>query len=324
MENDNREEIRWTEERLGSLDPPAAWEPDGPRALLRLRARRAWRRRAIGACCGAAGVIAACLALMALSAPQACATPASCAVHFWDEVFPNRAPQPPMAGQAASPAPAAAARPAPLRAPARIAPASQSAAASPAPRPSAPNATPPPQPTAPANFRESGSPSAPISVEIYSDYQCPYCAVFYRDTQTRLADDFVNTGKVRLVHRDFPLPRHRYARLAARFANAAGRLGYYDAAVRRIFETQAAWRENGDIAAQLTAILPPGVLQQVRQMVEQDASLDESVDADLALGAADAIRGTPSLLVVFQGKRQVFAASNYDLLKGYLNALLSQ
>ncbi len=311
MENDNREEIRWTEERLRSLDPPAAWEPDGPRALLRLRARRAWRRRAIGACCGAAGAVAACLALMALSAPRACATPVSCAVHFWDEVFPGRAPQPPVA------------RPAPP-APARIAAAAPRAAAVPAPRPSAPNATPPPQPTAPANFRESGSPSAPISVEIYSDYQCPYCAVFYRDTQTRLADDFVNTGKVRLVHRDFPLPRHRYARLAARFANAAGRLGYYDAAVRRIFETQAAWAENGDIAAQLTEILPPGAMQQVRQMVQQDASLDESVDADLALGAADAIRGTPSLVVVFQGKRQVFAASNYDLLKGYLNALLAQ
>jgi hypothetical protein len=88
----------WTEERLASLDPPSSWSPDSARALARIYARRsAWRRRVAGAFFGAAAAAIACLILMAASAPQACATPTSCAEHFWEKVFPKRpaAPQTP-------------------------------------------------------------------------------------------------------------------------------------------------------------------------------------------------------------------------------------
>jgi len=82
---------RWTEARLASLDPPAAWSPNAVRALAAIRARQgAWRRRAVGVLCGAIAAAVACLVLMAASAPQACATPTSCAEHIWEKVFPKR------------------------------------------------------------------------------------------------------------------------------------------------------------------------------------------------------------------------------------------
>ena len=86
---------RWTEDRLAGLDPPLSWSPDPERALAQVYARRrAFRRRVAGVLCGAAAAAIACLIVMALSAPQACATPTSCAEHFWQKVFPKR-PAPP-------------------------------------------------------------------------------------------------------------------------------------------------------------------------------------------------------------------------------------
>src|SRR5207302_533424 len=101
-----------------------------------------------------------------------------------------------------------------------------------------------------ANYKVSGLPAARVTVEIYSDYQCPACAAaFLNGPVPQLIDEYVKTGKVRLVRRDYPLPPHRYAKLAARFANAAGRLGYYDTAVAEIFRTQSVWQQDGSLDA---------------------------------------------------------------------------
>src|ERR1700692_665151 len=57
-----------------------------------------------------------------------------------------------------------------------------------------------------------GSKSAPVVVEIYSDFQCPACKQLFLNTTQKIMDNYVNTGKVYLVHRDFPLPMHAYSR----------------------------------------------------------------------------------------------------------------
>lgn len=48
-----------------------------------------------------------------------------------------------------------------------------------------------------------GDPNAPITLTEYSDFQCPYCARFWRDTESKLADAYVATGKVYFVYRSF-------------------------------------------------------------------------------------------------------------------------
>ena len=176
------------------------------------------------------------------------------------------------------------------------------------------------QASAPAhNFKESGSPSAKVTVEIYSDYQCPSCAAAFTSTVPEFVAAYVKTGKVKLLHRDFPLPQHPYAKLAARYANAAGRLGYYDTAVDRIFRTQDTWEKDGSIDRQLTAVLPPGVMQKVREMAKSDATLDQTVDADVAMAMKDGINQTPSMVVVAKGKRQVIlGVPAMTFLRSYL------
>src|ERR1700719_218535 len=66
-----------------------------------------------------------------------------------------------------------------------------------------------------------GSKNAPITMEVFSDYQCPSCRALFEETLKPLIADYVALGKVYLVHRDFPLPMHSHSWVAARYANAA-------------------------------------------------------------------------------------------------------
>jgi protein-disulfide isomerase len=131
------------------------------------------------------------------------------------------------------------------------------------------------------------------------------------------------TGKVRFIHRDYPLPQHKYSKLAARYVNAAGRLGFYDAAVDHMFRTQTVWEKDGSVDAQMAKLLPPNAMTRVRQMAKIDKSLDAMVDADVALAVKDRINQTPSMVVVARGKRQLIVPiPSYPLLKSYLDDLL--
>jgi len=168
-------------------------------------------------------------------------------------------------------------------------------------------------------------PDAPITCEVYSDYECPSCAAFFRDTLPLLVAGYVEPGKVKLLHRDFPLAQHPYARLAARYANAAGEAGQYDKVVTRLFQTQDIWGTSGDIESQLAMVLSPSVMRKVRDMVEHDQRLDDTIAVDQAMGVSDKLRATPTLVVVWKGNRQTISPiPSYALLKSYLDDLLAR
>lgn len=176
-----------------------------------------------------------------------------------------------------------------------------------------------------ANFKELGSPHAPVVCEIYTDYQCPPCATLYRQTLPLLIGHYVRTGKVKLVYRDFPLRAHPYARLAARYVNAAGRLGQYDLAVKVVFATQSLWRADGSLDAQLAQALSPALMQQVRDLVQNDTTLDGAITSDIARAGQQDVHQTPTIIVVSKGERQAIAGvPDFNLLKSYLDVLLAK
>src|SRR5215475_850941 len=76
-----------------------------------------------------------------------------------------------------------------------------------------------------------GNPSAPILLELYSDFMCPHCKHLHEDILPAIIVDFVKSGKAYLVFREFPLniPQHVYSRPAANYATAAARIGKYEA-----------------------------------------------------------------------------------------------
>jgi protein-disulfide isomerase len=178
---------------------------------------------------------------------------------------------------------------------------------------------------APVNFKESGAPDAPITIEVFTDYQCPHCATIYDEVIPMLRAEYVQTRKAKMVHRDFPLPMHAYARLAARYANAAGTIGQYEVAVNQIFRTQPIWAQSGDVDSQVAQVLPPDQMERVRELVRSDAHLDDGVAVDLGIARQDNLNQTPTLVVTYKGKRQVLApVPPYSLLKSYLDELLTK
>lgn len=194
-------------------------------------------------------------------------------------------------------------------------------AAAPAPAPAPKPATAPKK-----NYKESGSPDATVVCEIYSDFECPSCAAFYRDTYPQLETDYVKTGKVRILHRDFPLPQHRFAVLAARYADAAGELGQYDLVFNRLFETQADWSANGNIDPVLAPVVSPDLLGRIRGLVAVDPKIDDSIAADKNAAMADKLNQTPTVVVVTPdgARHKIAGAMAFVTLSGYLDELLKK
>jgi protein-disulfide isomerase len=169
-----------------------------------------------------------------------------------------------------------------------------------------------------------GSKTAPVSMEVFSDYQCPACKTLFTTTNRRLMDDYVTSGKVYLIHRDFPLPMHAHSRVAARYARAAAQLGKVEPVEQALFQDQEKWEQSGDVDGTVAAVLSAAEMTKVRALVK-GGTLDPMIDKDYNLGQTYRVNQTPT--TVFHSKGQTYpyaGVMTYDTLKSFLDQLLSQ
>ena len=75
--------------------------------------------------------------------------------------------------------------------------------------------------------RSMGSADAPLVLIEFADYQCPYCKRFHKESFEALKSKFIDTGKVRFVSLDLPLPGHGYASAAAQATRCAMEQGKF-------------------------------------------------------------------------------------------------
>lgn len=78
-------------------------------------------------------------------------------------------------------------------------------------------------PALPASGLSIGSVTAPVTIVEFIDYACPHCAGFETQIMPMLKSQYVNTGKVRFVVRNFPLSYHAAANVAAQAVECARR-----------------------------------------------------------------------------------------------------
>ncbi len=164
---------------------------------------------------------------------------------------------------------------------------------------------PTPEPTPDLDFEPEthavmGDPNAPITIVEFSDYQCPFCLRYFNDTLEQIKKNYVDTGKVFYVFKDFPITQiHPQAPKAAEAAECAGDQGRYWEMHDSIFRgQQAEWNQNPDAVA-----IFKGYAQALGlDMVAFNACLDsgkytDEVAADLDEGLRAGVTGTPSFFI---------------------------
>jgi len=172
--------------------------------------------------------------------------------------------------------------------------------------------------------RAAGPVTAAVRIDLFSDFQCPACKALHEQTIRRVKEEFANTGKLRLVHHDFPLPQHKFARQAAVLAAAADRLGKYDAVADALFRQQETWSQSGDVDSVVDSVLTPEERKQVREIAKDPAIL-AGIERDVQLGQRMQVSSTPTMIVTHEGKpNPVVGVVGYNVFSKYLTTIVGQ
>jgi len=167
-----------------------------------------------------------------------------------------------------------------------------------------------------------GTPSAPITVEVFSDFECPACKAFHENVLPELMRDYVIPGKVFLASFEFPLPMHQHSRQAANYAVAAARVGAYSPVADALFRGQESWSASGNVWGAVAAALTPAQQKRV-QALATDAGVLAQVQSEIGVGQRVPITETPTILVI-RGSRAIPIAGRlirYESLKQLLDDL---
>lgn len=122
------------------------------------------------------------------------------------------------------------------------------------------NATPPAPPAADLlDFLEGdhvlGDPKAPVKVIEYASLSCPHCMAYHLETFPRLKEDYIDTGKVVFIYRNFPF--NAPALHAAMLAECAGDSQYFKY-LNVLFKSQDKWAMDRDYVTSLRNIAKVG------------------------------------------------------------------
>lgn len=177
--------------------------------------------------------------------------------------------------------------------------------------------------TAPAQGQQGkrfGSLDAPITVEVFSDMQCPACAAFHMETLRPLMKDYVATGKVFLIFRLTVNHRHSYR--AARYVNAAAQAGLFEKVYDVLFEKQKDWAESGDLEAVIASVLSQAEMTKLKEKLD-GPEIDQAIEADRTLARTFQVRSTPTTFITYKSETTpVVGAVSYPILRRYLDRLL--
>lgn len=186
-----------------------------------------------------------------------------------------------------------------------------------------PNQPAPGQPSTPTNLDPSiegnfylGDVNAPVTVVEFSDFRCSFCQRFYSQSFAQLKSEYVDTGLVRFVYKDFPVVGGQEAAIAARCVGAQGGnemfFDYHDVVFDRQQMISSAnlrsWAEDFNIN-----------MDQFDSCLQDPSSL-AAVQADLAEGQRLGISGTPSFII---NGELVVGAQPFSVIKQVIDSKLN-
>jgi protein-disulfide isomerase len=161
-----------------------------------------------------------------------------------------------------------------------------------------------------------GPENAPVTIVIFSDFQCPFCA----KAERTIADlEAAYPGKLRFVFKNHPLPFHASAKLAAKAALAAGEQGKFWAYHDTLFVNQG---RGGALDQALLEDYAGDLgldLARFRRSMGSEA-LDAAIEADIAEVKRLTIRGTPTYFV---NGRRIIGAQPLPVFRATVDPILA-
>jgi len=146
-----------------------------------------------------------------------------------------------------------------------------------------------------------GNPDASVVIVEFSDFQCPFCSRFYHQTLPLIQENYIDTGKVKLVYRDLPLdslhPNARPAHIASECADEQGMFWQYHDI---LFENQAQWNRLGptDLNSALIQYAHSlGLNSTSFESCLGSQTIADEVNADYLQGISYGATGTPTFFI---------------------------
>lgn len=173
-----------------------------------------------------------------------------------------------------------------------------------------------------------GQPDAKLTLIEFSDYQCPFCARHFRETIPQLEREYIATGKVKYVFRNFPIESiHPQAFKAHEAAHCAGEQGNYWEMHGRLFANQKAMspKDLSEHAQRLSLDMP-----KFQQCLEGGKYVSK-IRQDLSEGQKAGVQGTPTFFLGYTEPndskvkvvRVIRGAQPYAGFKQAIDSLLS-
>ena len=158
-----------------------------------------------------------------------------------------------------------------------------------------------------------GKPDAPITIIEYASLTCPHCATFHLDTLPTIKKNWIDTGKARLVYRDYPLDG-----LALRAAALATCLegDAYFGFLNALFQGQRSWARAADPTLALAQIARlAGMDQQTfDRCISNNAEMDRILRQQLMARETFDVQSTPSFVINGRKVRGSLETENFEAL----------
>jgi len=162
-----------------------------------------------------------------------------------------------------------------------------------------------------------GDKNAPVTIVSFEDYQCPYCKRAFDQTLPQLKKEYIDTGKVKLVFRDYPLSFHPEAQPASESAECADDQGKFWEYHDELYKNQASLGQS--LYTQIATDL--GLDVSKFQSCLDSGKYAEEVQSDFAYGSSVGVSGTPTFFI--NGIKLV-GAQPYEAFKQVIDAELAK
>lgn len=150
--------------------------------------------------------------------------------------------------------------------------------------------------TPPLSERALGKADAPVTVVEYASLTCDHCKRFHLEVLPRLKEAYIDTGKIKLVYRHFPLDQ--VALMAATLAECAPRMRFFGL-VEVLFKTEDRWAHSPDPKAGLAQIgRLAGISQPAFEACLADDKLSTAIAEELRTGQQKHnVNSTPTFII---------------------------